>query len=293
MHRLLVEERRWISEPRFLHALSYCMLLPGPEAQQLATYIGWKLHGVRGGLVAGLLFVLPGFLAIMALSIPMCSGNSTPRGRRLPRPQGGGHRPRARGAGAHRKRALTSRGALWLAAFAFVAIAVLACPSRSSYWARASRVTCARAGAWARLPLRARRPTDVAGRRHHRRRPAHAGTAVSGPQRQAVSPVAALVVRARIACAWLSAREHVHAARGVLQQDGGGHVRRCVLRAHLCGSTGGRTIRLDHARTDAGRPGAGRNHTRAIDPRGAIRRIPGGVPDFGRDIPCSPARSAP
>ena len=69
MHRILVDEKRWIGEERFLHALSYCMLLPGPEAQQLATYIGWLLHGIRGGLVAGLLFVLPGFLAIMALSI--------------------------------------------------------------------------------------------------------------------------------------------------------------------------------------------------------------------------------
>jgi chromate transporter len=68
MHRILVEEKRWISDQRFLHALSYCMLLPGPEAQQLATYIGWLLHGMRGGLVAGLLFVLPGFIAIMALS---------------------------------------------------------------------------------------------------------------------------------------------------------------------------------------------------------------------------------
>jgi chromate transporter len=69
MHRILVDEKRWIDEPRFLHALSYCMLLPGPEAQQLATYIGWLLHGFRGGLTAGLLFVLPGFLAIMVLSI--------------------------------------------------------------------------------------------------------------------------------------------------------------------------------------------------------------------------------
>lgn len=68
MHRILVEEKRWIGEARFLHALNYCMLLPGPEAQQLATYIGWLLHRTKGGLVAGLLFVLPGFLAILALS---------------------------------------------------------------------------------------------------------------------------------------------------------------------------------------------------------------------------------
>ena len=68
MHRELVEERRWISESRFLHALNFCMLLPGPEAQQLATYIGWLLHGTRGGIVAGLLFVLPGFFVILGLS---------------------------------------------------------------------------------------------------------------------------------------------------------------------------------------------------------------------------------
>ncbi|WAP69277.1 chromate efflux transporter [Jiella pelagia] len=69
MHRILVEEKRWISEDRFLHALNFCMLLPGPEAQQLATYCGWLLHRIAGGLVAGLLFVLPGFLAMMALSV--------------------------------------------------------------------------------------------------------------------------------------------------------------------------------------------------------------------------------
>ncbi|UXN62697.1 chromate efflux transporter [Phyllobacterium zundukense] len=68
MHRIIVEEKRWIGEHRFLHALNYCMLLPGPEAQQLAIYIGWLLHRTRGGLVAGALFVLPGFLAILCLS---------------------------------------------------------------------------------------------------------------------------------------------------------------------------------------------------------------------------------
>ncbi|BAU91364.1 chromate ion transporter family chromate transporter [Methylorubrum populi] len=68
MHRVLVEEKRWISENRFLHALNFCTLLPGPEAQQLATYVGWLMHGTRGGLVAGGLFVLPGVAAIMGLS---------------------------------------------------------------------------------------------------------------------------------------------------------------------------------------------------------------------------------
>jgi chromate transporter len=69
MHRILVDEKRWIGERRFLHALNYCMLLPGPEAHQLAIYIGWLMNGTAGGLVAGGLFVLPGFVALMALSL--------------------------------------------------------------------------------------------------------------------------------------------------------------------------------------------------------------------------------
>jgi chromate transporter len=69
MHRLLVEEKKWVSENRFLHALNYAMLLPGPEAQQLATYIGWLLHQTPGGLIAGILFILPGFITILVLSI--------------------------------------------------------------------------------------------------------------------------------------------------------------------------------------------------------------------------------
>ena len=69
MHRVLVDEKKWIDEPRFLHALNFCMLLPGPEATQLATYIGWRLHGLRGGLTAGILFVLPGASVMLALSL--------------------------------------------------------------------------------------------------------------------------------------------------------------------------------------------------------------------------------
>jgi chromate transporter len=68
MHRILVDEKKWIGEERFLHALNFCMMLPGPEATQLAIYIGWLLHRIKGGLVAGILFVLPGMIALMALS---------------------------------------------------------------------------------------------------------------------------------------------------------------------------------------------------------------------------------
>jgi chromate transporter len=77
MQRTLVDEKRWIGQRRFLHALNYCTLLPGPEAQQLATYVGWLLHGTRGGLVAGGLFVLPGVVALLALSAVYVAYGST------------------------------------------------------------------------------------------------------------------------------------------------------------------------------------------------------------------------
>ena len=69
MHRIVVDEKKWLPDARFLHALNFSMLLPGPEATQLATYIGWLLHGVRGGLAAGILFVLPGAFVMLALSL--------------------------------------------------------------------------------------------------------------------------------------------------------------------------------------------------------------------------------
>jgi len=78
MHRILVEEKRWVSDQRFLHALNYCMLLPGPEAQQLATYIGWLMHRTLGGIIAGGLFVVPGIIAIMALSYVYAGWGNVP-----------------------------------------------------------------------------------------------------------------------------------------------------------------------------------------------------------------------
>jgi chromate transporter len=78
MHREVVEERRWVSDARFLHALNFCMLLPGPEAQQLATYLGWLMHGVKGGVAAGLLFILPGVVVMMALSLIYATLGSVP-----------------------------------------------------------------------------------------------------------------------------------------------------------------------------------------------------------------------
>ena len=78
MHRVVVDEKKWVDDARFLHALSFCMLLPGPEATKLATYIGWLVHGVRGGLVAGILFVLPGALVMVGLSLLYALGRGVP-----------------------------------------------------------------------------------------------------------------------------------------------------------------------------------------------------------------------
>ena len=78
MHKELVEQRRWIDEQRYLHALNFCMLLPGPEAMQLATYVGWRLHGLRGGLAAGLLFVLPGAVMMLGLSMMYAAWGKLP-----------------------------------------------------------------------------------------------------------------------------------------------------------------------------------------------------------------------
>jgi len=78
MHRIIVDEKKWVEESRYLHALNFCMLLPGPEAQKLATYVGWLLHGVRGGLVAGILFVLPGAFVMLAFSLLYALGRGIP-----------------------------------------------------------------------------------------------------------------------------------------------------------------------------------------------------------------------
>ena len=78
MHRIVVDEKKWVDEARFLHALNFCMLLPGPEAQKLATYLGWLLHGVRGGLAAGILFIVPGAIVMLGLSLLYALGRGVP-----------------------------------------------------------------------------------------------------------------------------------------------------------------------------------------------------------------------
>jgi chromate transporter len=129
MHRILVEEKRWVGEERFLHALNYCMLLPGPEAQQLACYVGWLLHRTWGGIVAGALFVAPGFLVVLGLSILYVTAHGTP----LVAALFYGLKPAVIAivlAALLRigRRALINRMMVGLAALAFLAIAVLHVP---------------------------------------------------------------------------------------------------------------------------------------------------------------------
>jgi chromate transporter len=123
MHRILVEEKKWISENRFLHALNYCMLLPGPEAQQLATYIGWLLNRTPGGLAAGILFVIPGFISILALSVMYVGYRDTAFVSAL----FFGLKPAVMAVVVEAvvrigKRALRSPALMWIASLAFVAI---------------------------------------------------------------------------------------------------------------------------------------------------------------------------
>jgi chromate transporter len=103
MHQELVERRRWISERRFLHALNYCMVLPGPEAQQLAAYIGWLMHRTWGGIVAGALFVLPSLFILIALSWLYVAHGEQPLVAGLLRHQAGRHRHRATRRPPHRQ----------------------------------------------------------------------------------------------------------------------------------------------------------------------------------------------
>jgi chromate transporter len=129
MQRTLVDDKRWIGQRRFLHAMNYCMLLPGPEAQQLATYVGWLLHGTRGGLVAGGLFVLPGVVALLVLSaVYVAYGSTVAVGALF-----AGLAPAVLAIVAQAvvrvaKRALTSRALVAVALASFVALAAFAVP---------------------------------------------------------------------------------------------------------------------------------------------------------------------
>jgi chromate transport protein ChrA len=265
MHRILVEEKRWISEGRFLHALNYCMLLPGPEAQQLATYVGWLMHRTLGGIMAGGLFILPGIIAIMALSwIYALYG------------QVGFVSALFFGLKAAvlaivleavvriGKRALKNHVLIGLAVAAFVAIFFLDAPFPLIILA---------AGVIGFFGGRAGLPQFQIGGHggNVKRRTATCLRDVAQPcatERRAQParrpPVAGPLARAGGgSSAGLWRKPCVQPDCGILLQDGDGHLRRGLCGAGLCGAAGGGNLRLAQARRDAGRARHGGDHARA------------------------------
>ena len=270
MHRILVEEKRWIGENRFLHALNYCMLLPGPEAQQLAVYIGWLLHKTKGGLVAGTLFVLPGLLAIMALSWLYAAFGKVG----LVAALFFGLKAAVLAIVLEAvlrigRRALRNGVMVALAAAAFVAIFVLDVPFPLI-------ILGAALIGWlgGRAGLAAFRPGGghgKIGRQPGRRRRQRARRALAGARAAAARVVAqgrrdvsvALADADRAARAEPRRGPRVQRDRGLLLADGGGHLRRRLCGARLRRAGGGRHLRLARAGRDAGRARHGRDHAGA------------------------------
>jgi chromate transporter len=231
MQRVLVDERRWIGQKRFLHALNYCMLLPGPEAQQLAIYVGWLLNGARGGLVAGTLFVIPGVLALLALSaIYVAFGETTAVVALF-----AGLAPAVLAIVAQAvirvgRRALAHPALVAIAAAAFLALAVFSVPFPVVV------VAAAAAGGWAlgRFAAAHHAPHGEPGRArwagtpHPRRRPAHRTSqpAARGPHpHRGPACLGGSLGRRRRA---RRHRQRVHRAGPVLLRHRPGHLRRCL-----------------------------------------------------------------
>ena len=235
MHRILVEEKRWIGEARFLHALNYCMLLPGPEAQQLATYIGWLLHRTWGGVVAGTLFVLPGFVVILTLSTIYALFQDTPALETL----FFGLKAAVLAVVVEAvlrvgKRALKNRVMVALAALAFVAIFFLGVPFPLIVLGAA---VIGLVGGRLRPDLflaAAPRAGQRRCRRLRARRAARAHPALARPGRARGAAVGRpLGGPAAAARRHLRQPERVRPHGGVLLEDGGRHLRRRVRRARL------------------------------------------------------------
>jgi chromate transporter len=279
MHQELVENRRWISERRFLHALNYCMVLPGPEAQQLATYIGWLMHRTWGGIVAGVLFVLPSLFILIALSwmyiafgdVPLVAGLFY------------GIKPAVTAIvlqAAHRigSRALKNN-VLWaIAGASFVAIFALNIPFPLIVLAAAVtgfiggrlspeifRVGGSH-GSAAKSYGAALIDDDTPAPEHTRFRWARLARVLDGRR-------AAVAVADGRTHGGVGLGPHADADGVVLHQGGAAHLRRCLRGAALCVSGRGRALRLAHADPDDRRPRAGRNHARPADHGGGLRRF--------------------
>ena len=260
MHRILVEEKRWVSEERFLHALNYCMLLPGPEAQQLATYIGWLMHRTLGGIMAGGLFILPGIISIMALSYVYAGWGSVPIVAAL----FFGLKAAVLAIVIEAvvrigKRSLKNRALIALAARRSSASSFSACRSRSSSSAQPSSGSSLRR--WAPRHFKAAMAMGQARTGARCRRRESARRADAGARTPDRCPRVAELVRLAGALADPGRRAAHHAGRlerlqpdrRLLQQDGDGDLRRRLCGARLCRPAGGRALRVAEARRNAGR----------------------------------------
>ena len=269
MHRILVDEKKWVDEARFLHALNFCMLLPGPEAQKLATYLGWLLHGVRGGLERRHLFVLPGAFVMLGLSLLYALG------RGIPLIDGALFGIKAavlviviEALFRIGKRALKSSMLLGLAAAAFVGIFFLMLPFPLIVAAAAlvGYVVARRSPEQLGLSGEARKRAaggrqSLAPLRHRiRRRPRcldHADRARGRHLRSAPCP-----------------RQH----RRVFLKACGRELRRRLRVAGLHGAGSGADLRLDDRAGNGRWPRTGRNHAGPLDPGHAVCRFPRSLP---------------
>ena len=266
MHRELVERRRWVSEGRFLHALNYCMVLPGPEAQQLATYIGWLMHGVPGGVIAGALFVIPGFVAMLALAASyVLFGTVTWVAGLLYGVQAAVVAIVAEAVIRIGRRTLRSTLLRATAGLSFVAIFFFSVPFPLIIGAAGLVGWLAGRGRPQWLPAAAHR----GGARPARNRALCCPTtsASTAPPRAAPSarqpsapccgscPSAALVLTL--------GSENIFAQEGVLfSKSARAHLRRCLRRARLHLPAGRRTVRMDQPAGNDHRPGTGRDRRR-------------------------------
>ena len=285
MHRELVEQRRWISERRFLHALNYCMLLPGPEAQQLATYIGWLMHRSWGGIVAGALFVLPSLVLLIALSWVYVAFGQVDWVAGLFY----GIKPAVAAIvlqavwriGGRTLRRPSQAPLLWGVAIAsFVAVAVLHVPF--PWVVLGAAIAGAAGGRWWPQQLQTQDAHAAQAHEHvpaliddHTPTPAHARFSRGGLARVAIAgallwlvPMALLVRLARLG-------RHAGAHGLVLHQGRAAHLRRRVRRAALRLPGRGRELPVADRSADDRRPRAGRNHAGPADHGRGLRRLRG------------------
>ena len=290
MHRIIVDEKKWIGEARFLHALSYCMLLPGPEAQQLATYIGWLMHRWPGGdhrrrPVRAARLRLDHGPELHLRRFRQCAGSSRRCSSASRRRCSRSCSRRCSASAAARSRAGAMLGARGRSP-----------SSASSFSACRFPLIVLRRGVIGFVGARSGSSAfQVGGHGHWRGRRRGAVESLLGEELpEHARPTVAR--RLRVSAIWLSLwlvpviaiiavlrrRIDVFSAdRRVLLEDGRRHLRRRLRRARLCGAAGGRDLWLAAARRDARRARHGRDHAGAADHGRAVRRLPRGVPASG------------